>query len=32
VIDHFRATGRGWQARINGVLREAAKLDKPVRG
>jgi uncharacterized protein (DUF4415 family) len=32
VLDHFRATGRGWQARINAVLREAAKLDKPVRG
>jgi uncharacterized protein (DUF4415 family) len=32
VLAHFRATGRGWQARINAVLRKAAKLDKPVRG
>jgi uncharacterized protein (DUF4415 family) len=32
VLDHFRATGRGWQARINDALRKAAKLDKPLRG
>ena len=24
VVDHFRATGRGWQSRINHILREAA--------
>lgn len=24
VLDHFRATGRGWQARINEALRRAA--------
>jgi uncharacterized protein (DUF4415 family) len=26
VIAHFRRTGRGWQSRINSVLRKAAKL------
>jgi uncharacterized protein (DUF4415 family) len=26
VIDHFRAHGPGWQARINGTLRKAAGL------
>lgn len=26
VIDAFKATGKGWQARINDVLRKAAKL------
>ena len=26
VIEHFRKTGHGWQARINSVLRKAAGL------
>ena len=26
VLAHFRATGRGWQGRINQALRKAAKL------
>jgi uncharacterized protein (DUF4415 family) len=26
VIAHFRRSGRGWQSRINSVLRKAAKL------
>jgi uncharacterized protein (DUF4415 family) len=26
VIDHFRATGRGWQTRMNEALRKAAGL------
>lgn len=26
VIEHFRATGPGWQSRINAALRRAAKL------
>jgi uncharacterized protein (DUF4415 family) len=26
VLAHFRRTGRGWQSRINSVLRKAAKL------
>jgi len=30
VIEHFRATGEGWQARMNTILRKAAKL-KPVK-
>ncbi len=25
VIDHFKATGRGWQTRIDGALREAIR-------
>lgn len=29
VVEHFRATGPGWQTRINDTLRKAAKL--PVR-
>ena len=28
VIEHFRATGPGWQTRINDTLRKAAKLKK----
>jgi uncharacterized protein (DUF4415 family) len=28
VIEHFRATGPGWQSRINEVLRRAAKRRK----
>ena len=24
VVDHFRATGEGWQTRINSILRDAA--------
>jgi len=26
IVAHFRRTGRGWQSRINAVLRKAAKL------
>jgi uncharacterized protein (DUF4415 family) len=26
VLAHFRATGRGWQSRINAILRKAAGL------
>ena len=26
VLDHYRATGRGWQTRINQTLRKAARL------
>jgi uncharacterized protein (DUF4415 family) len=26
VVAHFRRSGRGWQSRINAVLRKAAKL------
>jgi uncharacterized protein (DUF4415 family) len=26
VLAHYRRTGRGWQSRINAVLRKAAKL------
>jgi uncharacterized protein (DUF4415 family) len=26
VIAHFRRSGRGWQSRINALLRKAAKL------
>ncbi|TKT42803.1 BrnA antitoxin family protein [Rhizobiaceae bacterium LC148] len=26
VIDHFKATGEGWQARMNDALRKAAGL------
>ena len=26
VIRHYRRTGRGWQSRINSILRKAAKL------
>src|SRR4051812_14363030 len=28
VLAHFRRAGRGWQGRINAVLRKAAKLPK----
>ena len=28
VLDHFRATGPGWQSRINQALRKAARLGK----
>ena len=28
VIDHFRATGDGWQSRINDALRKAARLKR----
>ena len=31
VIAHFRRTGRGWQSRINALLRKAAKLPKEKR-
>jgi len=26
VLAHFRATGPGWQSRVNAVLRRAAKV------
>ena len=29
VVNAFRATGRGWQTRINGVLRDGLKEHKP---
>jgi uncharacterized protein (DUF4415 family) len=29
VVEHFRATGPGWQTRINDTLRRAAKLRQP---
>jgi len=28
VVEHFRATGPGWQTRINDALRRAAKLPR----
>ena len=31
VLRHFRRTGRGWQSRINTVLRKAAKLPEEKR-
>jgi uncharacterized protein (DUF4415 family) len=31
VLAHFRRSGRGWQSRINTVLRKAAKLPKERR-
>jgi len=31
VVQHFRRGGRGWQSRINQVLRKAAKLRKSAR-
>lgn len=31
VLAHFRRGGRGWQSRINAVLRKAAKLPKEKR-
>jgi uncharacterized protein (DUF4415 family) len=31
IIDHFRATGPGWQRRINDTLRKAAKLRRPAK-
>ena len=31
VLAHFRRSGRGWQSRINAVLRKAAKLPKENR-
>src|ERR1700680_820291 len=31
VLSHFRRSGRGWQSRINAVLRKAAKLPKERR-
>jgi len=30
VLDHYRATGDGWQSRINDTLRRTAKLKAPV--
>jgi uncharacterized protein (DUF4415 family) len=29
IVDYFRATGQGWQTRINDTLRKAIKLIKP---
>jgi uncharacterized protein (DUF4415 family) len=29
IVEHFRATGPGWQTRINDTLRKAAKLRGP---
>ena len=29
IVDYFRATGPGWQTRINDTLRKAIKLIKP---
>jgi uncharacterized protein (DUF4415 family) len=29
IIDHFRATGPGWQGRINDALRKVARLRSP---
>jgi uncharacterized protein (DUF4415 family) len=31
VLAHFRRSGRGWQSRINAVLRKVAKLPKERR-
>ena len=31
VLAHFRRSGRGWQSRINALLRKAAKLPKEQR-
>ena len=31
VLTHFRRIGRGWQSRINAVLRKAAKLPEKTR-
>ena len=31
VLSHFRQSGRGWQSRINAVLRKAAKLPEKKR-
>lgn len=31
VIAHFRRSGRGWQSRINALLRKAAKLPEKKR-
>jgi uncharacterized protein (DUF4415 family) len=31
VLAHFRRSGRGWQSRINAVLRKAAKLPTETR-
>ena len=31
VLAHFRRTGRGWQSRINTILRKAAKLPEGKR-
>src|SRR5437764_1798112 len=32
VVEHFRATGPGWQTRINDALRRAAKLPRRKAG
>jgi len=29
VLEHFRASGPGWQTRVNDILREASGLSKP---
>ena len=28
VVEYYRATGAGWQTRINGILKRAANLEK----
>ena len=30
VLDHFRGTGKGWQARIDEVLRRVAELERAI--
>jgi uncharacterized protein (DUF4415 family) len=32
VVAHFRRSGRGWQGRINAILRKAVKLPEGKRG
>jgi uncharacterized protein (DUF4415 family) len=32
VVEHYRASGPGWHARINDVLRKMANLPKPDKG
>ena len=29
IIEHFRASGTGWQSRINAVLKQAVKSEAP---
>jgi len=31
IIDHFRATGPGWQRRINDALRKATEVRRPTK-
>jgi uncharacterized protein (DUF4415 family) len=32
VLNHFRATGRGWQTRLNDVLRRAVESEERAKG